>query len=90
MDENLKNEVKWNFPNCIGAIDDTAITIKVVPDTGSYYNYKEFNKILMVIVDANYKFIYRVNGKVSDGEVFDACTFSRLLLNESNLQSITD
>ena len=45
----------------------------------------------MAIVDANYKFIYvdiGANGRVSDGGVFDACTFSRLLSNENNLLNV--
>nr|XP_037275506.1 protein ANTAGONIST OF LIKE HETEROCHROMATIN PROTEIN 1-like [Rhipicephalus microplus] len=51
---------KWNFPNCIGAIDGKHVLIKKPPKLGTIYrNYKKsFSVILLAVVDADYKFLY--------------------------------
>jgi hypothetical protein len=50
---------KWNFPNYIGRIDGKHIRVKFSKNSGSmYYNYKQFfSKVLLAIVDANYRFM---------------------------------
>lgn len=50
---------KWNFPNCIGAIDGKHIRIRCPKKSGSaFFNYKEFYSTVMLgIVDADYKFV---------------------------------
>jgi len=50
---------KWNFPNCILAIDGKHIHIRSPSNTGSlFHNYKEyFSLVLLAMVDANYKFV---------------------------------
>lgn len=50
---------KWNFSNCIAAIDGKHIRIFCPGKSGSlFFNYKDyFSIVLLAIVDANYKFL---------------------------------
>ncbi len=78
---------KWNFPNCVGALDGKYIQIRQPKYSSSaFYNYKGFFSIvLMALVDANYRFLYidvGANGRNNDASVFNACSLSTFLQRE--------
>ncbi len=68
---------RWNFHNCLGAMDSKHIAIKCPRGGGSlYFNNKKFHSIvLMALVDADYKFIWidvGDNGIASDAQIFNS------------------
>ncbi|KAK2561668.1 Protein ALP1-like [Acropora cervicornis] len=75
---------KWNFPNCLGAIDGKHITLQPPPNSGShYYNYKHTHSIvLLAIAGPDCEALYAdvgTNGRVSDGGVWNKCSFLKAL-----------
>ena len=84
----IENEfwMRWNFPNCIGAIDGKHIMLQTPARSGSlFYNYKgTFSIVLMAIVDAQYRFIFidvGAYGSYADGAIFHRSAFGLALIN---------
>lgn len=70
---------RWNYHNCLGAVNGKHIAMKKPPNVYSYYyNHKGFNSIvLMAVADAGYKFLYvdvGVEGGASEGGTWRNCS----------------
>ena len=81
-------EDKWQYPNCIGAIDGKHIAIRAPANSGSmFHNYKMFYSIvLMAVVDASYRFLVvdvGANGRSCDAGVFGNSAMATALENGS-------
>ncbi|PNF36798.1 hypothetical protein B7P43_G09637, partial [Cryptotermes secundus] len=77
---------KWNFPNCLGALDGKHVKIKCPAKSGSlYYNYKQYFSILLqALVDADCKLLavdIGAVGRQSDGGNFRTTSLYKLLEN---------
>lgn len=79
---------RWNFPNCVAAIDVKHVRIVAPSKSGSmYFNFKRFFSIvLLAMIDANCKFViidvglYRKEG---DAGIFNNLKMGLLVKNES-------
>nr|XP_022903892.1 uncharacterized protein LOC111416171 [Onthophagus taurus] len=75
---------KWNFPNCLAAMDGKHVVIQAPKKEGSvYFNYKGTHSIvLLALIGPNYEIIYfdvGCNGRISDGGVYNNCELSKCL-----------
>ena len=83
-----KFEERWNYPNCVGAIDGKHIVIQPPAQCGSlYYNYKHSHPIVLLLVaGADYDCIYvdvGTNSRVSDGGVWNKCSLAQKMNDNS-------
>lgn len=77
---------RWQFPNCLGAIDGKHVTIKCPKNSVSQYwcYLKKFSTVLMAIVDFDYKFTcidVGAYGKNSDSGIFEASLMGQKFSN---------
>ena len=80
-------EKRWNFPNCVGAIDGKHVVMLAPAHASStYFNYKNTHSIvIMGVCDANYKFILTDigdSGRQSDGSVYNNCNLGYAIENK--------
>ena len=64
--------IKWDIPNCLGAIDGKHVNIQAPANSGSlFYNYKSFffQKMLLAIASGDYRiFIVDIGGYGSNSD----------------------
>lgn len=82
---------RWNFPNCLGAMDGKHVRIDPPLQSGSsYFNYKEtFSIMLLGLVDVQLRFIFvdiGTNGRISDRGIWNKCVLKHhLQKNDINI-----
>lgn len=77
-------EMKWQFPNCVAAMDCKHFQVVAPRGRGSFhFNYKGFHSVvLLALVNANYEILYAdigMNGRVSDATAWHHSRFRAAL-----------
>lgn len=78
---------KWNFANCIGALDGKHVAIKKPAGSGTnYFNFKKFfSVVLFAMADANCKFTYvnvGTNGVIGDAGIWNRCDLHEMIKDD--------
>lgn len=81
---------RWNYPNCVGAVDGKHIVIRSPANSGSlYFNYKgTFSIVMMALVNASYGFIcvdIGSYGRQSDAGIFSNSNLGQALTPPNSL-----
>ena len=79
LEISLKFEERWQFPNCLGAVDGKHLVLQSPPTLGShFFNYKKSHSVvLMAVAGPDYECLYSdvgTKGRVSEGGVWSKCT----------------
>lgn len=74
---------RWNFYNCIGAMDGKHFKIDPPLSSGSYFhNYKGDSSVVLAVVDGQLRFTFvdiGTNGRISDGGIWNKSILKRAL-----------
>lgn len=74
---------RWQFPNCVGAVDGKHLRLKLPANSGiNYHNYKGYASIVLLgVVDTDYKFLFvdvGSPGRCVDVGVWRDCAFNKV------------
>ena len=74
---------RWQWPNCVGAIDGKHVRIEDHPGAGSLnFNYKQYHSLLLIaMVDADYRLVMvdiGANGRAGDARVWNTMRFNEM------------
>ena len=77
---------RWNFPNCIGAIDDKPVMIQYPSNFGSLFYKSYFSIVLLAVASADYRFVMvdvGAYGSSNDSSILNHTTFFKCLRNKN-------